>query len=407
MMDFAAIDNFLLKLESARDDDQLRSLFTEFSVDYDQNIPEDPFSSEYRDHQLALYASLAKKEYSINNEVTKFNISEMVQSPFPYCHESFQTVGDTLLAIGFLIKKMALPKGSRILEFGPGWGNTSVELAKTGYEVIAVDIEENFVKLITERAKKEGLQNLKSQRGDFFDIDNFSQGFDAILFFESFHHCSDHQKLLQKCHRVLKPNGKVVFGAEPITPDFPIPWGLRMDGQSIWAIRKNGWLELGFNRDYFELACKRSGFFVDFYDGQDGPWSNVAIATRTSESSSSFTISSGLRTQSGHVENESIVGDDSEGYLIYGPYINLSKGSYDIWINLDSQKNSPIELIFDVVSRNGTLTHSQKRISINKGDSQFNDTFVLDIHANMIEFRLYGNNCVGLTISSVDILRRT
>ena len=125
---------------------------------------------------------------------------------------------------------MALPKAARILEFPPGWGNTSIELAKTGYEVTTVDIEKNFVKLISERAKREGLANLTSLQGDFFSIENFNNKFDAVLFFESFRHCDKHQLLIEKIKMVLKPGGKIVFGAEPLALNFPIPWGLRMDG---------------------------------------------------------------------------------------------------------------------------------------------------------------------------------
>jgi cyclopropane fatty-acyl-phospholipid synthase-like methyltransferase len=63
---------------------------------------------------------------------------------------------------------MGLPSGASILEFGAGWGNTSIELAKVGYNVTAVDIEANFVELINLRAGKEGLRNVKAIKGEFF-----------------------------------------------------------------------------------------------------------------------------------------------------------------------------------------------------------------------------------------------
>ena len=51
--------------------------------------------------------------------------------------------------------------------------------------------------------------------------------------------------------------GAIVFAAEPIIDDFYCPWGVRLDGQSAWSIRKFGWLELGFRTDYFRKTLDR------------------------------------------------------------------------------------------------------------------------------------------------------
>lgn len=53
--------------------------------------------------------------------------------------------------------------------------------------------------------------------------------YDAILFFECFHHASDHLALMAAFDKAVKKNGIVCFASEPISDDFPIPWGLRMD----------------------------------------------------------------------------------------------------------------------------------------------------------------------------------
>lgn len=45
------------------------------------------------------------------------------------------------MAIGFIIKNLQLPPNARILEFGPGWGNLTIALAKMGFQVTAIDIE--------------------------------------------------------------------------------------------------------------------------------------------------------------------------------------------------------------------------------------------------------------------------
>jgi hypothetical protein len=104
-MNFEEIDAFLLRLNAAQNDDHLREMFNEYSTEFDLKVPADPFSEEYRQKQMSIYKELARQDYSIHNEKTPFDISEMLAAPFPYCHKSSETVGDTLLAIGFLIKK--------------------------------------------------------------------------------------------------------------------------------------------------------------------------------------------------------------------------------------------------------------------------------------------------------------
>ena len=94
--------------------------------------------------------------------------------PFPYYTESAETVGHQLIAIGFIISTMALPAGSRILELGPGWGNTTIALARIGYRVSALDIDPNFVGLIRDRAKLLDL-DLDAQLGTFLEVDKLEQ----------------------------------------------------------------------------------------------------------------------------------------------------------------------------------------------------------------------------------------
>ena len=335
-----AIDDFLKGLEQARDDDQLRQMFSQFSASYDLNVPQDPFSQDYRDYQFKLYEHLTGRAYSNTHEKSDFDVAYHAINPFPFCHGSAAKVGNQLLAIGFIIKVMNLPKGAKILEFGPGWGNTTLILAKMGYQVTAIDIEQNFVELIKTRARMEHI-TLTCLQGDFATIRELKETFDAILFFECFHHAQDHLSLLRDCHQVLKEGGLICFGAEPITDDFPLPWGLRMDGESLWAIRKNGWLELGFNKTYFHEALRQCGFIGVDHHGQDGLWSHAIIAKRASEFSTTYGfIAQGsspcLNYQIGRLYGDTlIISEQDEGYAIYGPYQPLPAGEWDVEILSD------------------------------------------------------------------------
>src|SRR5205814_1478988 len=139
----------------------------------------------------------------------------------------------------------------------PGWGNTTQALLQTGYDVTAVEIDPAFIDLIAQRCALHA-DRLTLETADMMEFTS-THRFDVILFFESFHHCQDHRRLLRQLHDLLAEGGVILFVAEPIV-DLPYPWGLRLDGQSLWAIRQLGWLELGFDRSYFMQALRDTGW---------------------------------------------------------------------------------------------------------------------------------------------------
>lgn len=279
--DIEGLDRKLHELDIAAmtSDDALREKFLTFRMEPSCDVPADPYSDEYREQQLALYKRIAGKDYKPSNEVTDVPLQTVLDYPFPFSTQSCQTVGTHLMGIGFLIKTMALKPHAKILEFGPGWGNTTEYLARMGFQVTAVDIEKDFIELIRQRAQRANL-SINTICADFSYIEAIEEKFDAVLFFECFHHASDHMRILRALQRVIKDGGIAVFGAEPISDAFPLPWGLRLDGESLWAIRKHGWLELGFQEKYFSNTLRQLGWAVSKHVCHDTPWGTVFIARR-------------------------------------------------------------------------------------------------------------------------------
>jgi 2-polyprenyl-3-methyl-5-hydroxy-6-metoxy-1,4-benzoquinol methylase len=281
------LDEVLVDLNAAAavSDDELRRRFETFAMRTPVDLPADPDSIDYRQRQLDLYARLHGAPYRVANEISAFDPIGAADRPFPYQTGSARTVAGQLIAIGFLIRTLNLAPGSRVLELGAGWGNTTVALARMGHRVTALDIESNFLALIAERARRKRL-DIETIHGDFSIAGSLNRTFDAVLFFESFHHSSNHQALIASLDRIVDPAGQVVFAGEPISADFPIPWGLRLDGQSLWAIRQQGWLELGFREDYFLDLLHRSGWTAtksvcSELTGAEAGWGTVYVARRT------------------------------------------------------------------------------------------------------------------------------
>jgi len=277
------LDAILLECDRAQrvSDDALRAVFQSFEFLTEAlNLPADPDSPEYRNVQLDLYHRISGREYSTNNEASNWLVvDDAIKVPFPYYTKSFQTVSAQMIAIGLIIKTMQLPPGAHILEFGPGWGNTTVTLARMGYKVTAIDIESRFLDII--RGRSVGFdENITTITGDFSNINDLYEDYDAILFYESFHHCSDHQSLIAALAQKLRPNGIVVFAAEPITDAFPMPWGVRLDGESLWATRNFGWLELGFQETYFRALLERHGWTVEKHNYDVTPLGVIFVSRR-------------------------------------------------------------------------------------------------------------------------------
>lgn len=264
--------------KAAISDAEFRQAIDDFCYASPQPLPSDPYSKEYRDFQMNLYLEISgRSQYTIDNESSPFDLESAKVRPFPYATQNSAVVGDQLIAQGFLIRSLNLPPRARILEFGPGWGNTTLHLAQLGYQVTAVDTEQRFIDLIQHRANALGV-SIDLVRQDMLSFCS-PEKFDAVLFFECFHHCADHLQLLKNLDGLLKEDGIIAFAAEPIT-DFPYPWGVRLDGISVYSIRKYGWLELGFSTAYFMQTLARLGWSATRLQSDVSPIADVIIAKR-------------------------------------------------------------------------------------------------------------------------------
>ena len=187
-------------------DDCGRVALSNFRYKIDKkDIPTDPFSKEYYDFQMKLYSILSgRRIYDIKNEESIFNQAETKICPFPYYTHSASTVGDQLLAIGFIIKKTNLPQNSNVIEFGPGWGNLTLALAQMGHTVTCVEVEKRFIDLIKYRTREIN-KPIEFIQQDMLEYTNSTDKiYDAAIFYESFHHCCDPFNLIKNLSHIIK-----------------------------------------------------------------------------------------------------------------------------------------------------------------------------------------------------------
>jgi SAM-dependent methyltransferase len=238
-------------------EDEARRFLRGFSLTPPSDQPADPFSDAYRDWVFSLYTTVSgRRGYSIQNEHSPLDVAEALVRPYPHSTGSATVLGEELMARGFIIKALGLAPPARVVEFGAGWGNLTLDLARLGFDVTAVEIEPRFCELIEARGRD--LEKLRVVESGMLDF-AADAPFDAAIFYESFHHCADHLAMLERLHGIVGPAGRVLFAAEPVAP-MAYRWGPRLDGYSLWSTRTYGWLELGFDPDYFAAALARTGW---------------------------------------------------------------------------------------------------------------------------------------------------
>lgn len=267
---------------AAADFDAFAAILDGIALEVPKNLPEDPFSREYLDYQMACHKQISacddyRAEFCEQIEVDE----DKQQRPFPYYTRSATVIGEQLMAIGFMIRASATKPRQRVLEFGPGFGRLTLECVRMDLDVTAVEINPLYVDLIQHHVRREGF-DVKLHRCGMLDYKP-AERYDRVYFYECFHHCADHAAMVARLDSLVAPGGAVVFAGEPIDDGFPMPWGLRRDGRSLWAIRLFSWLELGFRTDYFLELLSRHGWFTTIHASKDVPWQRVFIARRKSE----------------------------------------------------------------------------------------------------------------------------
>ena len=347
LRDIAALDVKIRECDaaSAVSDDALRQVFTTFRMNFAPDLPQDPLSDAYRDRQMALYNGVSGKAYRLENEATPFDVKAAAKRSFPWSTQSVGTAGRYLGAIAHLLRTMKVSPGDRVLEFGPGWGETTLNLARLGLDVTAVDLEVNFCELIRLRAAEAEVA-VTVVNSDFMWAETVTEPYDAIVFFECFHHCDDHLRLLRALKGALKPGGRIYFAAEPIVDDYPVPWGLRMDGESLWAIRKHGWLELGFRSAYFRKALRHCGFKSLRHPSADLGHISVWEAWVDDGRPNIYTGDNpALQTRDGQRREGQLVFDRAgRGHQLWGPYGELPAGRYRAILSLEGKSSGKITL---------------------------------------------------------------
>jgi ubiquinone/menaquinone biosynthesis C-methylase UbiE len=133
---------------------------------------------------------------------------------------------DRVLKVNEVIEKLRLKPGDIVADIGSGSGVFSIPMAKAiapNGILYAVDIDRKMLDYVAERAKKEGVTNLRTVLGEYDDPKLPVKDVDVAFFHRVLHMIEHRQAYLNATAKYLKPDGRVVV-IDKNREDSPDSW---------------------------------------------------------------------------------------------------------------------------------------------------------------------------------------
>lgn len=100
-----------------------------------------------------------------------------------------------------------LRSGDIVLDYGCGTGTTACQFANQVKEIQAIDISSKMIEIGKGKAALNKVENVIFTETDIFDQMFKEESFDTILAFNMLHTIPQPEKVLERIHELLKPEG--------------------------------------------------------------------------------------------------------------------------------------------------------------------------------------------------------
>jgi SAM-dependent methyltransferase len=160
-----------------------------------------------------------------------------------------ERVEGTAAEVEKLVALLGIAPSAKVLDLCCGIGRHSVEFARLGYRVIAVDLTASFLAQARERAKREKVQIdfVQSDMRDFVCPGAFDAAVNLVTSFGYFEEQTDDLKAARNLYESLKPGAPLVvemMGKEILARKFvPRRWEVAPDGTLLLMEHRlrSGW----------------------------------------------------------------------------------------------------------------------------------------------------------------------
>lgn len=141
-------------------------------------------------------------------------MANAIDNPF---RRKIQPPGETAIRHG-------IEPGMQVLEVGPGNGTYTLASARrigSNGKLVTIDIEPRMIERVNHKIEAEGINNIETRVANVYDLPFDDQSFDLIYMIAVINEIPDIPRALAEFHRVLKPQGKLVFSELFMDPDYP------------------------------------------------------------------------------------------------------------------------------------------------------------------------------------------
>ena len=380
----------------------------------------DPWSTEYREQQEKLWQMLAGVDRRYNPDLDEMEAYssdvDAVRRPAYFVRRDAQAIvsaSDHVLATGMLLKHSGLKAGEFALEFGAGFGQSALTLARLGVNVDTVDVSRNFCRWVQQQADFFEVP-LRSHHGQFGTNPRPGMHYQLIWFYESFHHCWNFDTVVPQLADMLADGGRVILGGEPVfegqNPAVPYPWGVRLHSEVAAVMRQTRWMELGFSEPFLFELFERSGFKGHKIDCPSSLYGRLYVFERAPRPSPGpverrwAADDPAVRTQIGARVDGAIYAEAREGFVCYGPYVPVDRGEWWALIELASEPAPSGQIYIDVATKCGDRLHAARWLDL-LGKSCLRISFGLPEPCEDLEIRVYANPTSRLAVRSVVLAR--
>ena len=118
-----------------------------------------------------------------------------------------------VVKVNEVIEKLQLKPGDIVADVGSGSGTFSIPMAKAiapNGILYAVDIDQKMLDYVTEKAKKEGVTNLRTVLGEYDDPKLPVKDVDVVFYHRTLHMIEHRQAHVNATAKYLKPDGRIV-----------------------------------------------------------------------------------------------------------------------------------------------------------------------------------------------------
>lgn len=144
------------------------------------------------------------KRDDVNKHMHQSSVNDLIEQFESPERDTYQKPEEVLDYLGDINNKT-------IIDIGAGSGYFSVKLAKQGANVIAADVNDEFLKSLQDRVEKNNLQNIEVRKIPYDSPNLKNEEVDIVFIVNTYHHIDNRVAYFEEVKKGTKDNGVLIL----------------------------------------------------------------------------------------------------------------------------------------------------------------------------------------------------